>query len=187
MKNDIQLQKANYQIRSLIFSPNGRFLATIGENADKYQTVVLWETASGKELAQLDTNIEPPGIAQVLFTPDGGVVLTVQYFMELVTQWKVPSGQKLQELSIGNLLAISPNGRILAATRFPIYEPEYGESPRSTIRLFSLSGEELGQLEGNEHYVYDLQISPDGQYLSAVDHPYNEESTTLRLWNISSF
>jgi len=108
MKNDIQLQKANYQIRSLIFSPNGRFLATIGENADKNQTVVLCETASG-------------------------------------------------------------------------------ESPRSTIRLFSLSGEELGQLEGNEHYVYDLQISPDGQYLSAVDHPYNEESTTLRLWNISSF
>ncbi|MFM6406567.1 MAG: hypothetical protein ACKPGT_18625, partial [Microcystis sp.] len=69
MKDAIQFQKPNYQIRSLTFSPNGQFLATIGENADKYQTVVLWETASSRELAQLDANIEPPGILQVLFSP----------------------------------------------------------------------------------------------------------------------
>ncbi|CCH96891.1 MAG: hypothetical protein IM550_09035 [Microcystis sp. M54BS1] len=187
MKDAIQFQKPNYQIRSLTFSPNGQFLATIGENADKYQTVVLWETASSRELAQLDANIEPPGILQVLFSPDSQIVLTVQGFLGQVTLWKMPSGEKLKELSIGNLVAISPNSQILAATHFPIYEPEDFESRHSTIGLYSLTGESLGHLEGNEHYIYDLQISPDGQYLAAIDHPRGEESGTLRLWNLSPF
>ena len=186
MKESIQLQKADYKIRSLTFSPNGKFLATIGENTEKAQTVILWEMASGKELAQLDTNVELPGIAQVLFSPDSQMVATVQTFSELVTLWKTPSGEKVKELQIGNVLAFSPDGKLLATADSPVYESE-DTFRKSTIRLWSLSGEELGQLEGNEHYIYDLQISPDGQYLAAIDHPRGEESGTLRLWNLSRF
>ncbi|WP_041933150.1 WD40 repeat domain-containing protein [Gloeothece verrucosa] len=190
MKKPITLTTNFVSNLSPVFCPNGKFIATIEENNQennqKNQTVILWDIIRGIKLAELNKDVELPGISQVLFSPDSQLVTTATYLTGTVTLWKIPSGEKVHDLIRGNLVAFAAKGKLLITADQPVFEPE-DTFKKSCIRIWDLDGKEIDQLEGYDHYIYNLQVSPDGKYLAALDCHYNQETGFLRLWDISCY
>jgi len=94
---------------SVVFSPDGRFLATVSRD----QTVRLWH-ATGEPLATLTDHEKE--VRSVAFSPDGRLLATAVWSRARL--WEVESGTPLADLTghEGKVesVAFSPDGRLLA-------------------------------------------------------------------------
>jgi WD40 repeat protein len=109
------------------FSPDGRVLATntfvrpdiAGNGHDKIDSIRLWDTASGKELARFQK-----GFLQVhtfAFAPDRGL-LALAGFNDQLFLWETATGKELRRCDNGRInrciqggcVVFSPEGRTLA-------------------------------------------------------------------------
>lgn len=143
-------------------SPDGRFIA-ITTNDD----AVLWETASGRELARLPSTTEHQ-ISNVIFSPDGRALLTMNSGPGRsagsaipACLWDVPSGRKRAELKRQNVrfvaaqcsqASFSPDGRRVAAA--------IGNSGQIWD---TATGRELLALGPHEMQVHLALFTPDGR------------------------
>jgi RNA polymerase sigma factor (sigma-70 family) len=148
---------------SFAFSPDGKMLAlrggTIvgrpgGQPPDAGGTVTLTDAADGTVLGEWRTEFG----TGTMFTPDSnGLVLA---YRESITLWDV-AGRSLQRtfpLADAWGMAVSPDGRLLAATN------NYGAT-----HLWELAtGKPLGTMEGGRH-APTLAFAPDGKTLAAAD------------------
>ena len=121
-------------IISLVFSPDGRVLAT--ENAD--QSITLWEVASGKErvvLGKPPTRPAPNG-------GDGGTLFLVG-----------GGGPAFAEPAGPITLAFAPDGQALIA-----------RTPDHAGRVWDVTtGKEVGQFKGHEGRIETVAFAPDGK------------------------
>jgi WD40 repeat protein len=110
---------------NLIFSPDGRVLATggagPGSGPDDWQRSSIWETATGAPLghvADLDTADHKTTIHNLAFSPDGRLLATTESLSETVHVWNVRTGKELTHFAGGHgtsgRLAFSPDGKLLA-------------------------------------------------------------------------
>jgi len=105
---------------SLVFSPDGRFLASTGDDQDRgLNTVKVWDMATGKEA--FDT--EPfPGFGGVLFcvvySPDGRRLVAAGQDKKLKV-WDAATGRQIRVMGEHDRnvfsLVFSPDGRYLAS------------------------------------------------------------------------
>jgi WD40 repeat protein len=88
-------------------------------------------------------------------------------------------------------LALSPDGRLLAAARGTIM----GSSGKEIVLIDTVSGQTLRRLEGHEGNVFALAFSPDGQLLASaaqidmqamLNGPFSalRQHEMLRLWRV---
>ncbi|MCJ1346290.1 hypothetical protein MMC31_004505, partial [Peltigera leucophlebia] len=193
-------------VRVVIFSPNGRQLASASNDG----TVRLWDAKTGASLQMLEHTGE---VRSLTFSLDSRQLVSASS-NGTVRLWDAKTGASLQTLEghthTVNAAKISPDGRQLASASrdktvrlwdaetgacLAVLEGHTGEvfsvtfSPESrqiasasgdgTIRLWDAkTGAPMHTLEGHTDVVSEAKISPDGQQLASASN-----DKTVRLWD----
>ncbi len=155
-------------VRSVAFSPDGKFLAV----GDDRETVQLWDAITRQVLYVLPGHSSR--IWSVAFSPDGQTLATVSRD-KTIKLWRLSDGHCLTTLE-GHLntvwsVAFSPDGQTLAS----------GSSDR-TIKLWRLSdGYCLATLVGHSDWIGSVAFCPNGKTLAS-----SSSDQTIKLWSLSN-
>lgn len=129
------------KVRSLAFSPNGRFLASAAGNS---QFAWLWESTTGKLIYKLKDNYWPT--RAIAFLPDGRHLVGLHHG-QTVTVWDVETGAVVSKLQTSGwihteMLALSVDGARLVVFTNGLFaewdDPARPSSqPRPADRMYS--------------------------------------------------
>lgn len=175
------LTGAPYEIRSIVFSPDGQTLAssTSGYSAISglSKETQFWNPTSGELLDKVPSILDNLVIA---FNPDGmpftagcSPDLLVGTRSRAIEVYHARTKALLYRITepFSKCSSLSSDGQVLAAG----YEDR-------TVRVWSLqNGEMLHTLQGHSGKVYALTISSDGQTLASVG-----DGQTVNLWKLST-
>jgi Tol biopolymer transport system component len=179
-------------VRSLSFSPDGRFLASAG--VDDY-AVSLWDVVAGRQIYKLE---EHGRQVKVAYSPDGrtlasvslgsgsdnGIHLREASTGKLLRKLEDPDPRKKNKMRIDSL-AFSPDGRMIAAG------VNYGSvllefSP--AIKLWDVTtGEHLREWRVMHDYGYVVAFSPDGKIFAVASRPRSRYEYHISLFDTLSW
>lgn len=204
-------QPTSGMIHTIAFSPDGRLLACGGgrSRGDDVPAgeVMIWEVASGKELATLEA---PSGeVQRVAFSPDGRSLAAAsdQMLRGAMVVWNVATGR--EQFRADNLpsaaldLSYSPDGRLLAVVVGDMNwrslvliirarDPDQLKDAEATFRPGDVNfydaqtGESLGVLPHNVP-LHRLAFSPRGKYLATAGYDINADfskNKTIAVWDL---
>lgn len=162
-------------LRCIAVSPDGRMLAAGAGglvelwDLEKAKTVRTLGTAEGRPLGRL---YDHSGIDAVLFLPEGKRILAGGRGVGFAL-WDVETGALLwHEPGLGGVLALSPDGRTLAAVN----------GYRGVIALWDIADhKEIGTITGHKLLVWSVAFSPDGKSLVS-----GSADLTVRKWDLAS-
>jgi WD40 repeat protein len=153
----------------LAFSPDGKMVAA---SADRHR-IILWETATGQIVRQLDGREETDFAAALAFSPDSRTLASGS-LGETLRLWNLETGREERRFLTQNpwpkensaryfplveAIAFSPDGRTLASAVM-----------HSPVRIWNvLTGKEIRSLDTDRSGSFSLAYSPDGKWLAAGD------------------
>jgi WD40 repeat protein/serine/threonine protein kinase len=150
-------------VRSMVYSPDGKRLASAGGGVDITREVKVWDAQTGQVLLSLW------GADRPAFSPDGKRLATSggifdatkrAYNAGRVKVWDAQTGQELLSLQgltdMVRSMAFSPDGTRLAI------------GDNKTTRIWDAqTGQELLSLKGHTSRVTSVAYSPDGKRLAS--------------------
>jgi RNA polymerase sigma factor (sigma-70 family) len=158
-------------IRSLVFTPDGKTLISVGDHCDG--TIRLWDVGSGKERLRLKGQ---HGDGNLLALAPDGKTLAVTGHNNTVHLWDVTAGQELDR-DLGSqgatcAVAIAPDGKEVAT----------GGSD-GVIRCWERdTGKERRSFRAHLQHIKALAYSPDGSRLMSA----SGSGEPARLWDVAS-
>jgi WD40 repeat protein len=167
---------AGNTVRALAMSPDGKLLASVGDNP----AVRLWDVASGKPGPKLEGHTD--WVLALAFSADGKLLASGGYD-GVVRLWDAPGGKKLLDIpakpqappnqpagpvNIVWSLAFSPDGKLLAV----------GGSDAQIHLVNPADGKIVRSIPGHGSTVTGLAFHPAGQVLASAS-----KDRTVRLWN----
>jgi WD40 repeat protein len=161
----VQIKKAGTPAR-LIYSPDGKTLATIGQSIGGDRAIQQWDAATGKEL-RLEFEGHQKAVPDVVATADGKWVISGG---ENIRVWDRATGKVLRQFNgHTSCLALSPDGKTLASN-----------GGRLGVCLWDLdTGKLTGELGPHARSLHGLAFSGDGKWLASGDEPL-----TIRIWDV---
>ncbi|QIR40780.1 NACHT domain-containing protein [Tolypothrix sp. PCC 7910] len=152
-------------VRSVAFSPDGKFLAT----GDNYGAIRLWQVADGKELLLCKGHSNR--VNSVAFSQDGKTLASGEY--QTITLWDIATGKSLKifqgHTGWVQSLCFSRDGISLASG-----------SRDQTVKLWNIhTGECLKSYQGHTDWVNSVAFNFQGNLLVS-----GSSDQMVKLWNI---
>jgi WD40 repeat protein len=164
-KNPKILKGHNNRIRKVVFSQDGRLLASGSDD----QTIKVWEVETGQCIHTLQKHQDR--VLTVAFHPDSQI-LASGGDDRIIRLWNISTGECLNTLEGHKSwiwsIAFSPDGTKLASG-----------SEDQTVKLWDISTVKcLDTLEGHQNWVRSVAFSSDGKILAS-----GSEDQTVKLWD----
>jgi WD40 repeat protein len=171
------LQPRQYAQIPLAFSPDGgRIAAGSGDPDKKY--VTIFDTRSGDEVARLGVQVgESTGGAHALAWSADGAMIAVSSLRKPIELWEVATGKLRARVEgdgdAGTCVAVSPNGRYLAAG---------GGPDQPTVRVWDLASGALAAkfVGGHKDWLRAVAFSPDSKRVVSAS-----ADTTAIVWDVA--
>lgn len=156
-----------YQSSNVVYSPDGRFLAT----SDTFSEIILWEAATGRELRRLRGH----GSAKVamVFSPDSKLLISTGYDA-IVRFQEAATGKEIDTLTFPErnnyIFALTSDGSMLAIARDDV------------VQLWDLKRrKEIRDFEAHRGSIDDLRFTADGRALLT-----SSRDGTRRFWDVAT-
>ncbi len=152
-------------IRSLAFTPDGKWLVSAGDD----KSILVWEVETGKFVRRLEGSTE--WVMALVVSPDGKQ-LAAGGFDRVIRIWDIASGTKVKEIPANNQIVLA-----LAWSQNAQWIASGGQDKK--IRLWDVaSAKETRVLEGHTDQIFALAFHPNSQLLASCSG-----DKTVRLWN----
>ncbi len=161
-------------VEGLAFSPDGKALASIYENGE----ITLWDVDTRRTIRSFIGEGETGGLGMmtgVAFSPDGKSLVSASYANGLtITLWDVATGQSIdveRDLSHGNGMALSPDGKMLAYGKCEELDSWSHCSQYEIILWDVVTRQPIGQplrFRVGAPAPLELLFSPDGKTLAVM-------------------
>lgn len=180
-----RLRETEFEVNSLAWSPDGRYLAVSGTLTNQ---VHVWDVAEKRVAFTLDGGIPGPFFETLIYSPDGKFIAGCQSRNEAIVRvWNAATGHVIRDIprfgpGLCSSIAFNPKGDVLAVAMV---------SPGNEFPSIGFFASAEWALRKSVHtpkiFVKKIAFSPDGQFLAIGGYRNTETfpEGVIQLWDIS--